>query len=122
MRASSLQFKTKQDFVFSGSSTHSESVLEFVFDKSLYADDRAKMLATGMDLENGMQIIYKVFKRFGLTCHVGRNKSKSKTDSAIFFPPPGVRYENVDTSPVLINTGEDTGEIPFTWEARWHIT
>jgi hypothetical protein len=88
----------------------------------LYADDKTKIFATRMDLENGMQIIYKVFKRSGLTCHVGRNKSKSKTDSAIFFPTPGVRYENVDTSPVLINTGEDTGEIPFTWEARWHIT
>ncbi len=74
--ASSLQFKTKQDFVFSGRSiqTHSESVIDFAFDKSLYADDKTKMFATRMDLVNGMQIIYKVFKRFRLTYHVGRNK------------------------------------------------
>ncbi len=56
---------------------------------------------------------FKVFKRFGLTCHVGRNKSKSKTE-AMFSPPPGVRYEDADTSPILIDTGEDTGEIPST--------
>ncbi len=81
MAASSLQFKTKQDFIFSGRSiqTHSASVIDFAFDRSLYADDETKMYATRMDLENGMQIIYKVFKRFGLTCHVGHNKSKSKT-------------------------------------------
>ena len=60
-----------------------------------------------------MQIIYNVFKRFWLTCHVGRNKAKSKTE-AMFFPPPGVCYEDADTSPILINTGVDTGEIPFT--------
>ncbi len=51
-----------------------EPVSDFSFGD---ADDKAKMFATRMDLENGMQIIYKVFKRFGLTCHVGRNKSKS---------------------------------------------
>jgi hypothetical protein len=115
MPASSLHFKTSQDFVFSGRSiqAHSESVIDFDFDKSLYADDETKMFATRMDLENGMQIIFKVFKRFGLTCHVGRNKSKSKTE-AMFFPPPGVRYEDADTSPILIDIGEDTGEIPFT--------
>jgi hypothetical protein len=118
MPASSPQFKTKEGFVFSGRSiqTHSESVIDFAFDKSLYSanDDETKMYATRMlrmDLENGMQTIYKVFKRSGLTCHVGRNKSKSKTE-AIFFPPPGVRYEDADTSPILIDTGEDTGEIP----------
>jgi hypothetical protein len=84
------------------------------------------MFATRMDFENGMQIIFTVFKRFGLTFHVGRNKSKSKTE-AMFSPPPGVRYEDADTSPILIDTGEDTGEIPFTsvlscWEARWLVT
>jgi hypothetical protein len=115
MPASSLRFKTKQDVGFSGLSiqTQSESVIDFPFDKSLYADDKAKMFTTRMDLENGMQVIYKVFKRFWLTCHVGHNKSNSNTE-AMFFLPPGVRYEDADTSPILINTGEDTGEFPFT--------
>ncbi len=48
IKTSSLQFKTKQDFAFSGRSikTHSESVIDFSFDKSLYADDKAKCLLT----------------------------------------------------------------------------
>jgi hypothetical protein len=52
MPASSLHFKTNQDFVFSGRSiqAHSESVIDFAFDKSLYADDETKMFATRMDL------------------------------------------------------------------------
>ena len=115
MPASSILFKTKPDFVITGRSiqTHSESVIDFPFDRSLYADDKAKLFATRMELQTGMQTIYNVFKRFGLTCHVGRNKAKSKTE-AMFFPPPGVCYEDADTSPILINTGVDTGEIPFT--------
>ena len=59
-----------------------------------------------------MQIIYTVFKRFGLTCHVGRNQAKLKTE-AMFFPAPRVSYEDEDTSPILNDTGVDTGEIPF---------
>jgi hypothetical protein len=112
-QAPPLQFKTKQDHVFTGRSIQTHSALDFSFDKSLYADDKAKLYDTRLELQEGMQLIYTVFKRFGLTCHVGRNNSKSKTE-AMFFPPPGVRYEDADTSPLLINTGEDTGEIPFS--------
>jgi hypothetical protein len=63
----SIQNKT--GFVFSGRSIqiHSESVIDFPFDKSLYADDKSIMIDTRMDLENGMQKINHVFKRFGLT-------------------------------------------------------
>ena len=113
--ASSLHFKTKQDCVVSGRAikTHAESAVDFSFDKSLYADDKAKLHATREELQAGMQTIYTVFKRFGLTCHVGRNNAKSKTE-AMYFPPPGARYEDADTSPILINTGDDIGEIPFT--------
>ena len=48
MPASSILFKTKPDFVISGRSiqTHSESVIDFPFDRSLYADDKAKLFAT----------------------------------------------------------------------------
>jgi hypothetical protein len=111
--APSLQFKTKQDHVFTGRSIQTHSAIDFSFDKSLYADDKTKLYATRMELQEGMQLIYTVFKRFGLTCHVGRNNAKSKTE-AMYFPPPGVRYEDADTSPLLIDTGEDTGEISFT--------
>ena len=54
-----------------------------------------------------MQLIFIVFKRFGLTCHVGRNGGKSKTE-AMFFPPPGVKYEEADLSPVVVGDGEIT--------------
>ncbi len=69
MPASSLHFKTKQDFVLSGRSmkTHSESVIDFSFDKFLYADDKAKIFGTRMDLENGMQISFQKI-RADLSC------------------------------------------------------
>ena len=50
-----------------------------------------------------------MFKQFGLICHVGRNGSKSKTES-MYFPAPGLKYEDADTSPLLV----DGGEVPFT--------
>jgi hypothetical protein len=44
----------------------------------------------------------------------------------MFFPTPGVSYEGADTCPFLINTGVDTGEIPFTQTFKllgsWQIT
>jgi hypothetical protein len=48
------------------------------------------LINTRMELENGMRLLYNVFKRFGLTCHVGRNKSKSKTEpvTEATSPPP----------------------------------
>jgi hypothetical protein len=50
--ASSILFKTKPDFVITGRSmqTHSESVIDFPFDRFLYADDKAKLFATRMEL------------------------------------------------------------------------
>ena len=112
MPASSLRFKTKQDFVVSGRPIQTCSEIDFSFDKSLYADDEAKLFATRPELLEGMQLTYSVFKRFGLTCHVGHNGGKSKTE-AVYFPPPGTLYKDADTSPLLINTGVDIGEIPF---------
>ena len=113
--ASSILFKTKHDFVITGRSiqTHSESVMDFPFDKSLYADDKADFFATRMEFQTGIHVIYNFLKRFGPTCHVRRNKAKSKTE-AMFFPAPEVSNEGADTNPILINTGVDTGEIPFT--------
>ncbi len=54
-------------------------------------------------------MIFTVFKRFGITCHVGRNGGKSKTE-AMFFPPPGMKYEDADLSLIAV----DDGEITFT--------
>jgi hypothetical protein len=105
--ASSIWFKSKNDFIFTGRKTLAEADSEFQFDKSLYADDKTKLYESREKLTAGMQIIFTVFKRFGLTCHVGRNGGKSKTE-AMFFPPPGVKYEDADLSPIAVHDGEIT--------------
>ena len=64
-------------------------------------------------------IIFAIFKRFGLTCPVGRNGSRSKTE-AMFFPPPGVKYEDTDLSPIAVDTVKS--HLPIIsngWVACW---
>jgi hypothetical protein len=104
---SSLLFKSKNEYIFTGRKTLAEADSEFQFDKSLYADDKTKLYESREKLTAGMQIIFTVFKRFGLTCHVVRNGGKSKTE-AMFFPPPGVKYEDADLSPIAVHDGEIT--------------
>jgi len=108
--SSSLMFKTEKDFVFSGRKvTQSATSIDFSFDKSLYADDKSKLADSRENLQISLELIFSVFKKFGLVCHVGRNGSKSKTE-AMYFPAPGLRYEDADTSPLIV----DGGEVPFT--------
>jgi hypothetical protein len=78
--------------VFSGRKvTQNSTALEFSFDKSLYADDKTKSAdSRDNDLQKNLELIFSVFKQFGLICHVGRNGSKSKTE-AMYFPAPGLR-------------------------------
>jgi hypothetical protein len=117
MSPSSHDFKTKQDCVVSGRSiqTHTESAVDLSFDKSLYADDKAKLHDTREELKAGMQTVYTVFKKFGLTFVTwGANNAESKTEAMPPPPTPVARYEDADNSPIPINTEEDTGEIPFT--------
>jgi hypothetical protein len=110
--SSTLMFKTETDFVFSDEKvTQSATALEFSFDKSLYADDKTELADSRINLQKNLELIFSVFKQFGLICHVGRNGSKSKTE-AMYFPAPGLRYEDADTSPLLVD-GDDSGEVPF---------
>ena len=64
------------------------------------ADDKTKLADSRENLQKSLQLIFSVFKQFGLICHVGRNGSKSKTES-MYFPAPGLKYEDADTSPLL---------------------
>jgi hypothetical protein len=97
--------------IFTGRKTKAVSDTDVQFDKSLYADDIIKLYESRENLIAGMQIIFTVFKLFGLTCHLGRNGGKSKTRTeAMFFPPPGVKYEDADLSPIAV----DDSEITFT--------
>ena len=51
-------------------------------------------------------MIFALFKRFRLTCRVGRN-GKFKTE-AMFFPPPGVKYEDAYLGPIAVDNCEIT--------------
>ncbi len=84
--ASSFWFKSNDDFIFIGCKTITVSDTGFQFDKSLNANDKTKLFESRENLISGMQIIVTVFKLFELTCHVKRNRGKSKTeDRAMFF-------------------------------------
>ena len=52
-------------------------------------------------------------KAFGLTCHVGRNGTKSKTE-AMYIPGAG-KFELADTSDLLV----DEGNIPFVKQFKY---
>lgn len=106
----SLIFKTAKDFIFTGRKVvPGVTGMAFSFDKSLYADDKTKLCDSRENLHLSLQRIFAVFKKFGLSCHVGRDGSRSKTE-AMYFPAPGLKYEDADTSPLQI----DGGEVPFT--------
>jgi hypothetical protein len=68
--------KQRKIFVFSGRKvTQSATALEFSFDQSMYADYSRE------NQQKNLQLIFSVFKHFGLVCHVGRNGSKTKTEA-----------------------------------------
>jgi hypothetical protein len=53
----------------------------------LYVDDGAFQFGTREDLQQGMELIYHHFARFGLEMHNGHGALELKTE-CIFFPPP----------------------------------
>ena len=55
----------------------------------LYVDDGAFPFGTREDLQQGMELVYHHFARFGLEMHIGRGALESKTE-CVFFPPPPV--------------------------------
>ena len=89
--------------------TQSATAIDFSFDISLYLDDKTKLADSRENLQKSLLLIFSLFKQFGLICHVGQNGSKSKTE-AMYFPAPGLKYEDADTSPLLV----DGSEVPFT--------
>ena len=64
----------------------------------LYVDDGAFAFEERAQLEQGAQIIFDNFARFGLIMHIGRNGKDSKTE-AMFFPK--ALAEEVDPGQVL---------------------
>jgi len=53
----------------------------------LCVDDGAFPFGTREDLQQGMELVYRHFARFGMEMHIGRGSSESKTE-CVFSPPP----------------------------------
>ena len=110
-----LPFKTREDHIITGRRVKTRrNVIEFAASNFLYADDGASLHESREALERECRLAFEVFRRFGLTCHVGRDGSKSKTE-AMYFPPPGACYEDADTSPVVVGGGEVTFTTSFKY-------
>ena len=83
-------------------------------DRLFYADDGEFLFEIRQDLQRGCEIIFDVMKRFGLSCHVGRNSKQSKTE-AMFFPRPRKAYDDADTSDLHV----EGGSIPFVKKFKY---
>eukprot|EP00957_Ditylum_brightwellii_P182566 13907160-Ditylum_brightwellii.AAC.1 len=59
-----------------------------------------KAVSVNKDLSAGANLIFSRFKRFGLTMHIGKDRSKSKTE-AVIFAAPDKTYKEYDT--ILVN-------------------
>lgn len=71
---------------------------------SLYADGGAFLMESRSELISGMRLIFEQLKRFGLTCHVGRDGKKAKTE-AMLFPANSSTYDQYDTSDFIVGGG-----------------
>eukprot|EP00559_Dactyliosolen_fragilissimus_P001762 CAMPEP_0184862080 /NCGR_PEP_ID=MMETSP0580-20130426/6610_1 /TAXON_ID=1118495 /ORGANISM="Dactyliosolen fragilissimus" /LENGTH=561 /DNA_ID=CAMNT_0027359803 /DNA_START=327 /DNA_END=2009 /DNA_ORIENTATION=+ len=79
--------------------------------RSLYVDDGAFLFNNKEDLSKGANIIFKQFKKFGLTMHVGSDGTytDSKTE-AVHFCSATEDYSQFDKAPVTI---QDQGYITY---------
>jgi hypothetical protein len=65
--------------------THKAEGLALKLTHLLYVDDGAFAFESREDLIKGSNMIFKLFRRFGLLMHIGRGETESKT-KAMFFP------------------------------------
>ena len=70
--------------------------VEFAVEDSEYADDTAVLFPTRAGLEEGTPLLRQHFQRFGAEIHVGKGKSKSKSE-CLFVSKPLKMYENPET-------------------------
>jgi hypothetical protein len=100
------QFCTRENGVLTGERSNrvnGRTLFELL--ALLFADDCAALFETKDDLIAGTKYIYPHLKLFGLHMHVGEGATLSKTE-AMFFPGPGRRYEDGDTTRFFV---DDTG-------------
>jgi len=66
-----LIFRTAKDFVFTGSKVNQcKSAIDFMFEKSLHADDKTKLSDSIENSLKNLQPNFTVFKHFGPLCQV----------------------------------------------------
>jgi Reverse transcriptase (RNA-dependent DNA polymerase) len=75
----------------------------------LYIDDGVFMFNSRDDLEKGTNMLYDLFKMFGLSMHIGENGKKSKTE-AMYISPSFIEDANSHvlneiTSPIPVKHG-----------------
>ncbi len=75
----------------------------------LYVDAGAFPFGTREDLQQGMELIYHHFARFGLEMHIGHGTLESKT-KCVFFPPPQF-FQHLERT----NTATSTIQRAFRW-------
>ena len=92
-------FRTKNDDVTHGRKWNAKrGVDDFTYNFSLYADDGAFLFERRDDLVSGMDVVFNVFKRFGLMCHVYRGGPKKSKTEAMHFPANHGQEAEEDTS------------------------
>jgi hypothetical protein len=94
----------------SSNSWSNKGEFTFSYTCSLYADDCALAQKYRAALLAATNAIYDHLRLFGLLMHVGTGGKKSKTE-AMFCPARGARYEDGDTSDLVLNCG---GTVSFT--------
>ena len=98
-------FCTKNDHVICGRRYNVKNgTTRYTADSSLYADDAGFLCTSRESLEKSAVIVDRHFAKFGLQVHRGRDGKKSKTE-CMFFPAPGKKYEDADTSNVQVDNG-----------------
>ncbi len=65
----------------------SKSLTAYEILQSLYVDDIGIPFGTRKDLQQGMELIFHHFTRFGLEMHIGRGETLSKMECVFFLPP-----------------------------------
>ena len=78
-----MLWKDKKEYL--NSRRRTKDAVEILFNRSFYADDAAFIFLSRADAIAGCKVIVEQFARLGLTVHLGRGASKSKTE-AMYIP------------------------------------
>jgi hypothetical protein len=68
-----FQYKAREDHLFAGRPIKTrKDAVSFKVSSTLFADQGAFLFGSQDELQKGMDLIFRTFRRLGSTCHVGR--------------------------------------------------